>query len=384
MKSIKTAIIVGAGFSRSMGIPDYSIIMKAIALPLNTDEYSLLPYQTKLDIEITLQISEFLHKVFDWNNNVESLPSLELVFTFLDLSTYTGFSTGHTLGKDYSPARLRTIRRFLIYKLFLIIDKKYNAKPFINSLMPYIKNSDFVSLNWDIALEQRLLEYGQTFCYGIDEIPVEVNQSTGNLKQAVKFQKSIASENPTRIAKIHGSANWAYCDNCNKVFYMEDRKMATVIHTGLYESDFGWDFQYKNLDRQYLIKEIQQKIQENNDKKCCPQCNYPLGSHIATFSFNKSFRTYAFEDSWKLAERILDEADKWVFIGYSLPEADFVFTHLLKCVQKSKTPTKKIIAIMYKDMKGRKKYYNLFGKSNVKVYNKGLEDFVNKHIRLLS
>jgi hypothetical protein len=40
------------------------------------------------------------------------------------------------------------------------------------------------------------------------------------------------------------------------------------------------------------------------------------------FQFNKSFKTYAFSESWKLAEQILSEADRWLFIGYSMPDAD--------------------------------------------------------------
>jgi hypothetical protein len=40
-----------------------------------------------------------------------------------------------------------------------------------------------------------------------------------------------------------------------------------------------------------------------------------------------------FEQSWLSAERLLRDADKWVFIGYSLPPADYEFKHLLKRVQ---------------------------------------------------
>jgi hypothetical protein len=43
-----------------------------------------------------------------------------------------------------------------------------------------------------------------------------------------------------------------------------------------------------------------------------------------------------FERSWLSAERLLRQAKKWVFIGYSLPAADYEFKHLLKRVQLSR------------------------------------------------
>jgi len=43
-----------------------------------------------------------------------------------------------------------------------------------------------------------------------------------------------------------------------------------------------------------------------------------------------------FERSWLAAEALLNDADEWVFIGYSLPAADYEFKHLLKRVQLSR------------------------------------------------
>ena len=37
--------------------------------------------------------------------------------------------------------------------------------------------------------------------------------------------------------------------------------------------------------------------------------------------------------SWRTAERYLKGTADWVFIGYSMPAADFEFKHLLKRVQ---------------------------------------------------
>ena len=97
----RTAVIVGAGFSRNAGIPAYSEIMKIIAKLLDKNEYGLDDFQKMVDSEITKHIQNFLRDVFDCDTNFENIPSLEQVFTFMDLSTNTGFSTGHNLGKHY-------------------------------------------------------------------------------------------------------------------------------------------------------------------------------------------------------------------------------------------------------------------------------------------
>ncbi len=58
-----------------------------------------------------------------------------------------------------------------------------------------------------------------------------------------------------------------------------------------------------------------------------------VSTHIATFSYRKSFRTHAYPSIWYRAERMLSEADRWVLIGYSLPKADYDLKHLLKVAQ---------------------------------------------------
>ena len=50
-----------------------------------------------------------------------------------------------------------------------------------------------------------------------------------------------------------------------------------------------------------------------------------------------------FEKSWSSAERLLRNAEKWVFIGYSLPAADYEFKHLLKRVQLFRTPPEFVV-----------------------------------------
>lgn len=52
-----------------------------------------------------------------------------------------------------------------------------------------------------------------------------------------------------------------------------------------------------------------------------------------------------FQLSWFSAERVLRDAKRWVFIGYSLPATDYEFKYLLKCIQISRTVRPEIVLV---------------------------------------
>jgi NAD-dependent SIR2 family protein deacetylase len=362
-----TVVILGAGFSRSLGVPDYATVLKTIASPLDKDDYNLDDFQHKIDIEITKHIRVFLKDVFACDaENGDAIPSLEQVFTFIDLS----INTEHNLGNKYFAGKLRGLRRFLIYKLFLIIDKSYHHEPFVNKLFNFLSDSDFITLNWDIVLEQRLIERGKQYQYGVDEVPVRI---VSNKLQVDSESRDTGSA--LKIAKVHGSANWAYCNNCRHLFYMKDRKIAKAIQSGIYVEDIKRFYKAGETDREPL-KTLKNDIRHKAKSKNCPVCDCPLDTHIATFSYNKNFRTHVFDASWKYAEAMLEKATRWIFIGYSLPEADYEFLHMLKCVQRQTDLPKEIIVVLKQDANAEKKYKLLFGKEYVSVFNDGLDEFV--------
>ena len=70
-----------------------------------------------------------------------------------------------------------------------------------------------------------------------------------------------------------------------------------------------------------------------------------LTTRIATFSFLKALDFPMFERSWVSAERLLRGAEKWIFIGYSLPGADYEFKHLSKRVQLSRKVPPEFVVI---------------------------------------
>lgn len=345
------AFILGAGFS------------KCAELPVQAEFSSLLTsedFHSPVDRLITRITSSFLEEVFGWQKGRE-IPALTDVFTSIDLS----INEGHYLGHQYGPDRLRAIRQMLIYRIFQILDKRFKHCPEIDRLLrhflPY--HCSFIVMNWDIVLEKHLKEINP-------ELKIDYVSPTYNWE-------SYQRENPEgaiKICKMHGSSNWVYCENCKTVFFQPDRKLSLHKKVGLQLRDFQL---FQEPFQKQEIKASVAEVQGNS----CRHCKNLLSSHIATFSYRKSFRTAAYPAIWNEAENLLAEADKWVFIGYSLPEADFELKHLIKSAE-LRTPRAKrsrtIDAVLFQDEQAKNKFERFFGQEKVSVYENGLNEYLDR------
>jgi hypothetical protein len=347
------AVILGAGFSRCAGLP----LQAQFADELLTDD----PDDRRNQL-ITTAIESFLTFTFGWKRGTP-LPALEDIFTMIDLSA----GTGHALGTLNTPRRLRALRRMLIHRVFSILDRRFHHAPEIQVLLERIFacdfNPSFVVLNWDIVLERHLQWMGRAFDYQADEFPWNGMPRT--------------SGTVTRLIKVHGSANWVYCDNCRQVFSDDDIKLALHINAGLLDDDF------KLFDKRWPDHGIARSTGHAN--RDCPRCRAPVGPHIATFSYRKSFRSAAFAQSWAKAEEVLSAANRWLFVGYSLPHADYEFTHLLKTAElKLARLDLRPIAIdvvLKNDRAAEARYRQMFGGAIARVAQSGLDAYVKRDLR---
>jgi NAD-dependent SIR2 family protein deacetylase len=351
-----TTFILGAGFSKCAGLPSQSDFSKLL---LSND------FSSQIDLIITEVIRDFLAGVFGWRDGNE-LPSLEDIFTCIDLSA----STGHNLGFNSEPRVLRALRRMLIYRIFSILDQYYDSSDDIKKLLKAFCNShnsyyrcNFIVLNWDIVLEKHL-----RLLYDF----IEINYCTPCYDW--HDPRSLQGYEGVPVCKMHGSSNWVYCDNCKSIFYDLDAKLSLHLRAGLEKSDFD------------IFRQIKSDAANENlpDESRCKLCGNKVSTHIATFSYRKSFRTSAYSSIWYHAERLLANSDHWVFIGYSLPEADYEFKHLLKSAQLrkqcSETSNKRRIEVVIKnDSDTCKKFKKFFGYNMIhKCYNNGLSDYVSR------
>jgi NAD-dependent SIR2 family protein deacetylase len=344
----KVTLILGAGFSREAGLPDTQTIAA---------RFLHAPLDGQLDFEIEQEISHqlrvFWEYAFNYDGSNES-PSLEDHFTILDLAA----NTGRNIGSEYPPNKLRAIRRFSIHRIFQILALNYHPSPAIETLLRSLDSQAdlqaVVSTNWDRVVENHLRDLSVPYWYGVQ---VESLLGVETLLDG------------TKLLMLHGSANWIYCDCCRRLFAEEIGKSALEAFIYITRDDF-----------RLLCKSNPSVIRlvdglSRRDKRCS-YCESRLSARIATFSYRKEISIPQFQTVWQQAFSALRDSDAWLFIGYSLPDADFEFRHLLKSAEKAVPGEKNIRVILKGDGDAGRRFTHFFGLSDEQIYQGGFSDWM--------
>jgi hypothetical protein len=321
--------IVGAGFSKYAGLPLQANFTEALLEPRSDEEY---PMRALIN-----HLGQFVHDTFDHKVSAKARfwPNLEDVFTNIDMAA----NTGHHLGSEHSPSMLRTTRRVLLARMMCMLHERFTRAAEVEnedwvSLNNFfsgldVRHSAFVSINWDTVIERRLAELRTVlnFDYKCGAVAAQFRPKGKTI--AIREPPDVAKTVP--LVKIHGSVNWLYCDNCRRLYWFPAED-AIAVALQLVTRKEG-----KTLKLAHL---------EDCERWHCPVCaEVPLTTRIATFSFLKALDFPMFERSWVSAEHLLRQAKKWIFIGYSLPAADYEFKHLLKRVQLSRAEPPEFVVI---------------------------------------
>jgi NAD-dependent SIR2 family protein deacetylase len=346
----KISLILGAGFSCEAGLPSTKSIVNSF---LGSPEGELDP---RIEAEISLQLRKFWKYTFNYDGHGD-VPSLEDHFTVLDLAA----NSGRNIGPEYTPRKLRAIRRLSVHRVFQILNLKYEHSLAIHSLLSHLDLSHLavISTNWDIVIENHLSKLFASYSYGLS-----VEDLSGKRIET----KGIP------LLMLHGSANWIYCDSCRRLYvgHSDDGKAALRAFIYITRDDFR-QLCPENQDVINLVAETPREL------KKCIHCENRLGARIATFSYRKEVSIPQFQNVWQQAFSALRDSDSWLFIGYSLPEADFEFRHLLKSAEKAAavhTP-KNIRVILKDDSDAALRFRRFFGIADTEIHQHGLSVCTN-------
>ncbi|MEW6776530.1 MAG: hypothetical protein AB1405_09575, partial [Bdellovibrionota bacterium] len=221
-----------------------------------------------------------------------------------------------------------------------------------------------ISLNWDIVVERRM----RSFMY---PVPIWKHPLGENPNWA---------KNSIHLIKLHGSANWFYCDNCRRLFFSEDGKGALLHNAYLETIDFSL---FKPILGNIVDLGRTELEKDHSTERRCGYCGGKLGGRLATFSYRKFFAIPQFQALWDQASLALQDARLWLFVGYSMPEADYEFRHLLKSAQLAgKEWPPKINVIIKENLGGpiTERYLRFFGLSDENIFNEGLEKWVTEQL----
>ena len=383
----KIVYILGAGFSCEGKIPLQTHILKRIndydIDILEGDRHDvfvrisdeLLPAKKKLD--------DFLDNVFEANKT----PSLEDVFTLLDQTiSKRAFCHGYSW-KDLDGIRDAINRLILIIFHDSLERLKSTGDNFYNALTTYFLeqrvkagvDSDpfsIVSMNWDSLLEDSLYwGIGQVKGYG--KIDVDFGCYTNILDDASPHTPSTLQQAKgiynIRILKLHGSTNWMICPNCGK------------LYTGLGSEIDVWSLYVLNRTCKHCSRLDSIKKQGRAPN---------LVPFFITPTFVKELDDTHVQTIWHNAYSEIAEASKIVFIGYSLPEADY---HLRTLIRRAIQPDIPIDVVLYKndrpprDVEGHMKrfypktqYNDFFQSHPVKFYFKGVKSYFSDEMNKAS
>jgi hypothetical protein len=218
-----------------------------------------------------------------------------------------------------------------------------------------------ISLNWDILLDNALNDalrakdngrQGDYDPFGVVDYCCYISSVDPNESTIRTGLWSLGCRGyNVKFLKIHGSMNWLQCSNCQQMFVgFNEKLILRIINEPLY------------------------------CRHCDKQGNRSLlrGSLVMP-TFLKDLRNFQIKLVWQNAAIELMEARRLVFIGYSLPHADFEFRQLLsRMVHKDA----KIEVVLWGKSENyeaeRERYESFFSKHSLEFFPEGAEAYVSK------
>src|SRR5699024_8409392 len=195
------------------------------------------------------------------------------------------------------------LRLFTFYFSNKVNSHAYDKSDYLETIRYIGRHAGHIAVittNWDILLEEYFRRNGIDFDYKFNSPYViksdgELYMDTGN---------SVVPKVP--YIKIHGSINWFKCLKCGTL------QICDADTCGKYLFD-------------------------DSEEEKCVQCGQTgegdevqIKPEIITPTMMKLLNNQLYNNLWQNAAYELQQADKVIFCGYSLPLADYEFRYLLK------------------------------------------------------
>jgi SIR2-like domain len=349
----RIVLFLGSGFSAAFGLPTTTLLGSMLL-----DQPNGLHHVPEIEKFITKHIADYWKKVFGWTGRQG--PALEDQFTQIDLAA----NSGHHLGSNYGPKQLRAIRRITIHRVFSLLESSGAQVPCVHKFLRDMCGRfdlTIVTTNWDTEAEWNLDLLGIPFNYGVDVI-------------------TRSGRNPPvdgiPVLKLHGSTNHGYCDTCRMLVNFGDQVVNAAVSLKLLlePSDFSL------LRRKDLARKLERDRLNTITRTC--GCGGRIGARVGTFSYRKDLNPHAFYTIWDKAASSLQMANSWLFVGYSLPEADIEIRHMLKWTQLAHEDGSEpfINVVLREDTKAGERYEQFFGIDNRQVFQYGFDEWVTGHL----
>jgi NAD-dependent SIR2 family protein deacetylase len=292
--------------------------------------------------ELAHFLRESFHVDVDDRGNIGEgavFPSVPLLLSFLN----TAIDRAQPIG-SWTPERLASLKidaqASFLFALLNANQPEMDSNPYARLLRPLYATSSSawpvaITLNYDSLLDKTMVSLGSREDVRVPEYGCDLT-----------IPAARNAERYGRLLKLHGSLNWLYCRRCSKL--------------SLYMSGLDKEAFFDLLADLEVVRGLV-------DNTYCDRCRGALSPLIITPSALKDYRNPHVSRIWYEAEQELRNADRVVFVGYSLPWDDVEVIYLLKqslehlpperitVVGHSKTP------VPIHEHEAGKRYVSLFG-----------------------
>lgn len=344
----KNVFILGAGFSAPAGIPVMRHFMTK-ARELYEDPDGPLSDNEKQRFEKVFSRATELSKT---QASVSTdLEHLENIFSLIDMDTEYGSAEGRRIGtlrSEFVYLLLRTIECTSLdsYPTDVRPDQVGKPSHSISALNFHPKSAaykglpgylhqpndtkyywlydyfaflaskgagespirdTFITFNYDLLMDKAIYNIdgiAPSYCLEYDQARFENMQKDGK----------------TLLLKLHGSTNWLYCYKCHALSVF-NKTLPFVPNSAKHLETFGNSY----LNRYYLQ---------------CSKCQETgkISPVVVPPTWNKSDFRELMRPVWRRALKELSEARRICVIGFSMPETDLFFRHLISLALESKPP----------------------------------------------
>lgn len=319
MENKKTIYFLGAGFSCDAGGPVQNGILTNIFSPGFKSYYNANDDRSKRIYTALKKFNEFIKEGLFVSDNEKLNLALEDVFTPLDRCINDNKSFGKYSVKDIIEMRDQ-FHLLMAASIHYGVDvKEGNSKEYIDEFAKYVESiaskrmSDgkdqisIITTNWDIILDnsiKKAINHREhenkplavvDYCCYISSLEDDESIKPG-LYALGKGGYNV------KCLKLHGSMNWLHCPMCQRMYVkFEEKTMFNVAYC-------------KHCKENHRL----------NDGD-----SIKLKGNLLLPTFLKDLSNIQIQLVWQNAAIELSEASKIVFIGYSLPAADFEVRQLL-------------------------------------------------------
>lgn len=359
----KTVYILGAGFSMDAGAPSQEGLVKKMFDIHKKDKYILGEDNMN-------KFQKFLSEILLLPKKNQINVPLEDVFTPIDRCLLDNISF-----RNLNVDEVKEIRGLVYYLIGKTLKHILEGpeKAYVDNFAQHLitecslrKNKEYkkldkisvISTNWDILLDTSLQRIINHHHHAVVDYCCYISSYREN-DDSVKPGLEILGEGGfnVKLLKLHGSLNWLQCPRCQRVYVDMDNKIAI--------DNYKFPINCRHCDKNF---------KEQNGHK--------LSSNIIMPTFLKNLSNPQYKLIWQNAGIELSEATKIVFIGYSLPQADFEMRQLLSRMVRSDA----IIEVVdYAKSESEQKYIDtinrfkmFFGSRKLTPFHIGAKEYINQ------